>query len=67
MIALFESYILANTRRELIDRCNYSQCDIHLGFYMGMLNVADSITGQSAIRIARSYIGINRMSISKRS
>ena len=31
------------------------------GFHMGMMSIADSITGQTAIRIVRRYSGIVRI------
>ena len=31
-----------------------------LGFYMGMMTIADSITGQKTIRIASRYGGIRK-------
>ena len=32
-----------------------------LGFYMGMMTIADSITGQKTIRIVRRYGGVVRI------
>lgn len=32
-----------------------------LGFYMGMMNIADSITGQKTIRIVRRIGGVERI------
>ena len=32
-----------------------------LGFYMGMMTIADSITGQETIRIVRRYGGVERI------
>ena len=31
------------------------------GFYMGMMTIADSITGQKTIRVVRSYVGLQRI------
>ena len=31
------------------------------GFYMGMMTIADSITGQKTIRGVRSYVGLQRI------
>ena len=32
-----------------------------LGFYMGMMTIADSITGQKTIRVVRRYGGVQRI------
>lgn len=32
-----------------------------LGFYMGMMTIADSITGQQTIRVVRRYGGVQRI------
>lgn len=31
------------------------------GFYMGMMTLADTFTGQKAIRVVRSYVGLQRV------
>ena len=33
-----------------------------LGFYMGMMTIADSITGQQTIRVVHRYGGVQRIS-----
>ena len=32
-----------------------------LGFYMGMMTIADSITGQKTIRVIQSYVGLQKI------
>ena len=32
-----------------------------LGFYMGMITLADAFTGQKNIRVIRSYLGLQRI------